>query len=33
MGYVIADLKTENIMFDENKNIKLIDFGCAEKIE
>lgn len=26
------DLKTQNIMLDENYNIKIIDFGEAKKV-
>ena len=32
-GYVHRDLKTENIMFNSNFNVKIVDFGFATKIE
>jgi serine/threonine protein kinase len=32
-GIAHRDLKSENIVFDERKNLKLVDFGLAKKFE
>ncbi len=31
MGYVHQDIKCDNFLLDEHDNIKLCDFGMAEK--